>query len=600
MVKIDRSALDENQQKVSENFPQGHWLSDQEHADNAYYWITYYRRNPHRFVEEYLGIKLYLYQKIILFMMFLSDSFMIIAARAVAKSFIISIYACVKAILWPGSMIVITSGTKGQSGLIISAKIQNELCNMSPVLRAEIETIKVSQVETSVKFRNGSTIETVTLSENARGHRSTVNVMEEGRTCDKQLLDQIISPFRIVRQADFRKRPEYSTDLRFQEEPGEVVLSSATDDQHWMYKQSVDCFNDMLKGGTGVFLALDYAITLRHGIRTRKQMITDFHKLDPITVEIEYCNRVLKQNSKAYFAYNELKNCQTLVKPFFPRTDDDYIARVRNKYAIPKLDGEIRVVSADLAFVNRSGNDNSCFTCMRLVPDSDESGQKIYKCSVPYIETMRGSEMRRQAIRIRQLFEDFNADYIVLDVRSAGVSVYDLLARPLRDDNRGVEYAPFRAMNDEAFAARVNNPNAEDRIFCVSASLKLNSEIAVNLKSMLLQRRVEFLIPYEDGIEELKRIVPEYLKITDPDERLRFETPYLETMLMISETVNLQYEKAENTGLIKIREQGSDTKDRYTSVSYAAYFASMLARDMLNDEDEINVDSAPVLVTDFL
>ena len=66
---------------------------------------------------------------------------------------------------------------------------------------------------------------------------------------------------------------------------------------------------------------------------------------------------------------------------------------------------------------------------------------------------------------------------------------------------------------------------------------------------------------------------------------------------MVSETINLQYEKAENTGLIKIREQGSATKDRYTSVSYAAYFASLLARDMADDDDGISFETAPLLVS---
>lgn len=177
------------------------------------------------------------------------------------------------------------------------------------------------------------------------------------------------------------------------------------------------------------------------------------------------------------------------------------------------------------------------------------------------------------------------------------VAVYDLLARYLRDDTRGVEYPPLKSMNDETFATRINNPSAEPKIFCISASLRLNSDIAVNFKSMLDQHQIEFLVPRDDGIDEIRRYIPEYDKTPDPDERFFYEAPYLETMLMVSETINLQYEKAENTGLIKIREQGSATKDRYTSVSYAAYFASLLARDMVDDDDGISFETAPMLVS---
>ncbi|MEY8736431.1 hypothetical protein AB9M75_04070 [Lactobacillus sp. AN1001] len=45
-------------------------------------WVGYWRKNPHIFAEEHLGIKgLFLYQKILLYMMNKYDFFMYIAAR---------------------------------------------------------------------------------------------------------------------------------------------------------------------------------------------------------------------------------------------------------------------------------------------------------------------------------------------------------------------------------------------------------------------------------------------------------------------------------------------------------------------------------------
>lgn len=44
-------------------------------------WGSFYRCNPHRFAEEYLNLKLKLFQKIILFMMNYSNYFCYIAAR---------------------------------------------------------------------------------------------------------------------------------------------------------------------------------------------------------------------------------------------------------------------------------------------------------------------------------------------------------------------------------------------------------------------------------------------------------------------------------------------------------------------------------------
>lgn len=42
---------------------------------------SYYRANPHRFVEEFMGIKLRLFQKILIYCMMVYDYFFFIAAR---------------------------------------------------------------------------------------------------------------------------------------------------------------------------------------------------------------------------------------------------------------------------------------------------------------------------------------------------------------------------------------------------------------------------------------------------------------------------------------------------------------------------------------
>ena len=77
------------------------------------------------------------------------------------------------------------------------------------------------------------------------------------------------------------------------------------------------------------------------------------------------------------------------------------------------------------AVVTNDKNDNSIFTCIRALPEStthtlaDKSLEinKGYRRQVCYIESIQGGDIDRQSLRIRQLFEDFEADYIVLDMR---------------------------------------------------------------------------------------------------------------------------------------------------------------------------------------
>ena len=57
---------------------------------------------------------------------------------------------------------------------------------------------------------------------------------------------------------------------------------------------------------------------------------------------------------------------------------------------------------------------------------------------VPYIGHVQGGEIKKQALRIRQLFIDFDADYISLDTRNAGSDAvqtrkrFELLVRKKR------------------------------------------------------------------------------------------------------------------------------------------------------------------------
>lgn len=584
--------------KIAENSTG--WLANEHHVEKFLDYNSWFRRNPQLFAKYYLGLKLFPYQQIILWALFQSDNAIIEAARAAAKSFILGVYCVIRCILYPGTHIIIASSTRKQAALIITEKIIKELREMSPMLRREIKGWKDSQVETSVSFHNGSFVEIVTLSDSARGHRAHCIVIDEGRNIfdDGNVIKTVIVPFLITRQPEFSRLPEYNGDKRFIEEPVQIQISSSTDDQHWLSKASVNAIMGMFRGDGSMFFALDYAICLKHGIRTRKQMITAYREADPITRMTEYDTIMMRQGSQSFFTYAELRNRQILSLPFYPKTTDEYITKAKLKNAIPMVKDEVRIVAADFAAISRTGNDNSAFSLMRLLPDVGDDGRKTYRVQVVYLEANQGTEIRAQAIRLRQLMADFGAEYLAVDVRNIGLAVVDVLARRLHDADRNVDYDPIRCMNDPVIAQRVNSPDAKECVFCISATNKLNSEMTMTFKAMLMEKTVEFLMPKDSGIDELRRLMPEYAKSDNPDLRVRYETPYIETMLMVAEIASLQYDRAPSTGLIRVFEQGNNTKDRWSSVEMGVYFASLLARDRLNDEeDTYTLDSAPLLVS---
>ena len=594
--------LDENQEKVSKNFSEDSYLGRKKNTDRIYDWNTFYRKNMGRFVQHYLGLSLHLYQYIILFLMNLFPTICIVACRASAKSYLIAIFACAKAILYPHSQIVIASGTKEQASLIVSEKIKKELMRDSPNLCREILVIRDNKNEIEVIFRNGSSIVVVPASENARGHRSTCLILEEFRQIRKKIIDSVLSPFLIVRPTPFLKNKDYE---KLVEEPIEIYISSSWYRSHWMWNILNVFLKDKFENDTSCVLAMDYSITLKHNIRTRKQLLKEKKKLDPISWAIEYGNQMIAENTHSYFTYTMMGSNQKISRAFYPRSNEDYSPHSKNKNMIPKQDGEIRIISCDIAMIENNANDNSIFSCIRLLPETTKSssensqiGQK-YRRQVPYMESHQGGETQFQAIRIKQLFEDFDADFCVLDGRNAGISIYDSLAKVLYDKDRDKEYKPWSCMNDDNLANRIKIPNSLEIVYVVIASLKLNSEIAVEMRTTLTDHNIDFLINKNDAIGELQQKFPEYLKTEDPEVQIYYEKPYLETTALIHEMINLEYEKLEQTGYIRISEQGNNRKDRYTSISYGNFFASLLERDLLNNSGSSDYDDMESCVSEI-
>lgn len=588
--RIYNSDLDEIQRGLYKNFPTTHFLSNPQNCEHFLRWNTFFRRNFQRFAIDYLGLKLYEYQALTLYQMGVNNMIVIVASRAASKSFIIALYACIRCILYPNTKILLSSATKGQSELIITEKIKNELMAWSPMLAREIESIKDNQNKTIVQFRNKSKITVVVANDNARGNRSNCIVREEFRQILKSIDDSVLSPCQILRQAPYMNNPYYAAMPELKEEPVDIYISSSWfDNGNWMWKIVDNAYEQMLEGKPSCLLAFDEAVVLKHGIKSMSQLIGEQRKQDPITWQLEFLNSRLKENQSAFFTYTMLQENQRLLNPFYPRTLLDIKTGKKNRFEIPKLNNEVRIVTCDMAFVTNDKNDNSIFTCMRLLPEfstynrSSTENIKIdngYRRIVSYMESIQGGDVTKQALRIRQLFEDFNADYIVLDTRNGGSTVLDLLGNVMYDEERGKEYTPLVCMNNESYKNRIHIEGAIECIYAINATQKLNSDIALDFRRILESKKIDLPVTFEQAKEEILPNIKEYISSDDGEMQAFYESPYLQAQALISETASLVYEKKDQTGVIIIKETGNNRKDRYTSVSYGSWFATQLEKDL--------------------
>lgn len=597
--------MDEYQKIVYKKFPAHSWLSNKNNFERIIDYVTFYRRNIPVFVEHYLKIPLHWYQIIWLYLLNMYISVVIIAGRASAKSFVIAIFSCAKCILYPNTKVVIASGSKKQASLIVKEKIQKELMPKSENLRREIETIKTSTNDIEVVFRNGSSIVVVVGGEGALGYRSTVLIFEEFKRIPKYIVDKVLKPFQMTRPSQFRTNEEcekygvkYKENDEFLEEAVNIYISSAAPTSHWMGKLLKDTVSSKYGDNSACMLATDYSIALKHAIKTRAQLIEAKRSTDPITWREEYENEMLREGANSYFTYGLLTKNQTNKKAFYPRRYEDVRNKHKNPYSIPKQPGEIRILACDMAFIERSNkNDNSCFTCIRALPESmtytseNIDGKVVevkngYRRIVPYIEANPGSDVDKQAIRIKQLYYDFEADYCILDTRNGGILTYDRLAKILYDESRDCEYPAWRCMNDKDIAKRVNVAGAVENVFTINASQKLNNDIAIALRGTLESHMIDLLVNLDEAKDILESHIPEYTSTPDVDVAVFYERPYLETQALINEMMSLEYTRNEQTGIIALFETGSNTKDRYVSLAYGNYFIGLLEQDLVGDTSE--------------
>ena len=586
---------DNNQLEIYKHFPSTHYLSKLDNVLHVLAWGTFFRRNMHRFVIDYLCIQLFEYQALAIYEMGLSNLICIIASRNDAKSFIVAVYAVARCLLYKGTKFRIGSSTEKQAKLIVSEKIIDELCEWSPILRKEIVDYSTRNNDIFVKFRNGSKITVFVANENARGLRSNAICREETRMIKKKVEDSVISPFQTPRKPKYLFKDEYKNNKDLKEQPVDIYISSSWyDDGNWMWGIADQAMNAMIHHKDGLMLAFDESIAIKHELKTVEQLIKEKKKQDPATWQIEFLNLKVRDSLSSYFTYSMLISRQISKHPFYPRNVLDYKNGKKNKYAIPKLDNEVRVISNDIAFVAGNQNDNSVYACIRGIPESvtyesDNHSVEIkqgYHRSYPYLESNQIGDTTLQAIRIRQLYEDFNADYIVIDSRNGGLQVVYTLQKVLYDEERGVEYAPLKCMNNDEYSKVCSDPSAKPCIFVINATQNLNSDIAIAFRKNLTEGKIDFLVNFNTAQEDILFTNQDYINNALTDNQIDYERPFLETQALINECAELQYEKMPQTGVIKIHEQGKNRKDRYTAASYGSYFFDQLELDMLSSSSD--------------
>ena len=534
-------------------------------------WTSFYRQNIHRFAIDYLGIQLKPFQVVLLYMIERNLKSCLITSRGLGKSWLIALYCCCRAILYPGQKIIVSCETKEQSRNLIREKIVNELMNMSPNLRKEINPreIKIGTNESYVKFKNGSTITAINASENTRGKRAHILVVDEYVQIKNgfDTLTKILQPFlQVVRQPKYLQNPKYT---HLQEENKQIYASSAWYADHWSYDLYKDYVEKMLIGESSFVCNLPYDVALKYGLMTQKRLdeIMNDPNLSEEAFLMEYSAMFYDLGEGAYIKPSDIINNRTIVKPWYPPTDIEYIAEKGKRNISWKEDRtskqELRVLGCDIALAQGDKNDNTVIHYSVSIPKGDK-----YITEVRYSEAINGGTAKAIALRLKQLYFDGDCDYIVMDIAGLGLAVLDALGEYTFDTERDIKYPPMCCFNKEDKKERCGYREAIPCIYGIVANEEINNAIAVTLKASLNNHTLKFLVNEfegEDWLNENKNF-----QMLEASEKVRLMYPYVQTTLTQMEIIKLQTEITRKG--IKLVEFGSNRKDRYSALAYMNLF----------------------------
>ena len=129
---------------------------------------------------------------------------------------------------------------------------------------------------------------------------------------------------------------------------------------------------------------------------------------------MEDLNEMIGENEDAFFTIKSFKQNQIIQRCFIPPTEMDiYLNRdMGNSH---KEDTEIRLVISDYAFANttsKQANDNTIIMCMSL----HWKGNRFER-HVDYIEGHPASDSLGAADRAREIYWDYQADYLIPDLK---------------------------------------------------------------------------------------------------------------------------------------------------------------------------------------
>lgn len=369
-----------------------------------------------------------------------------------------------------------------------------------------------------------------------------------------------------------------------------LYLSSIRRADEWSYKTLEDYIDYMTNGDkTYSAIVLPYQLGVKNGF-IRKKKVEEVFKNNTENLDLvraEYAAVPERGTGNSYFTYSMFQKLRVNSRALFCMSDIEYIEYKdkKDKWFLyqEKLPNEIRILTADIALLESANNDNTSIWIIRLIPDGGK-----YKKILAFGESLHGLNSIIQTKRIKQLFYELNCDYAVIDTQGSGVGIFDQATAETYDEDRNVVYPAWTVINPEdvKMVNRTISNNAVPVIYSVKTPIQLKSTMFGNMKNILTSNDLSLLCETQEAIEYLNQNFG-YYKIEDDELRARMLNPYVQTDMLINESINL--EQVVTQGYINLKEKSGRRKDRTMSVAYGLWYTKKLEDQNFNNNENTSI-----------
>lgn len=507
--------------------------------------LSYYREYPDLFLDSIRSpdalFGLTPFQRVYLRVLLRYKKTGIVATRGTSKTYVHVLAKYVKCILYPNNHEAIAMPTKNQSAKVTEEKI-TEIWRDYPALRNEAKEVFFQKDYVKISFKNGSSLDTLTVGESSRGLRANGIGLEEivDARMDRDTINEVILP--ILAQPRRTKHGVDSDEVSL----SQAYVTTASHKQSYAYEKFKEIYDEMISGRNSILLISSYEMGVRFGTLLLDEVQERMNSATYSTLSFDREMRSIFTGSSE----------DSLVS-----SDDIVNARILETAehgGSKKKDDSQYILAYDVARSEGNQNAQSSLVVIKAIPRGDGS----YARHIVNIFTQEGSHFKNQALFLKQKVEEFKASILVVDSNGLGKGVVDYLVTEI-DEN-----PPYAVVNDDRYNG-YRTPDSIPILFLVSSQSKetKNADIVNRFMANMKNGDIKML--------KSEAIARGLTNEKNSQKLVSFLLPYIQTDRLVDEVMNLQYIQKGNTTTVKQVSSGIE-KDRYSALAYGNFYIYLM------------------------